>query len=268
MTNKEQSQYRERLEALRTEIVRTAAALEEQVRAPTGGQAAGSLSNAPFHLGDVGTEVYTQEMNTALYENEARVADEIAAALERIDQGTFGVCENCGTAIPPGRLEVLPYARHCTACAEKLQATPEVNFNDGRPEGGSERPRPPVPEPRVRGQRRKQGSEIPFTDLEAGKPAAETGDTHAAGTPGGGSAIGGLAGTNLGEGDAAYPDLEEAMGSGNFDAALAGGEEDEAYGGPCGGAVGGTPANKRAVGGHTGGGVAPRPEPGDSPTGQ
>jgi hypothetical protein len=72
-------------------------------------------------------------------------------------------------------------------------------------------------------------------------------DRYAAGTPGGGTEYGGLAGGNAGEGE--IPD-EEIL-----DAALAGGEpdpeaeEEDAYSGFSGGAVGGTPAGKRSPGG-------------------
>jgi hypothetical protein len=79
-------------------------------------------------------------------------------------------------------------------------------------------------------------------------------DVHAAGTPGGGSAVGGLAGTTVGTGSPAGANLEAAMGSGTFDAtdpADEGEDEPEAFAGPSGGAVGGTPANKRARGGRS-----------------
>ena len=46
---------------------------------------------------------------------------EITDALERINQGTFGKCEECGGTIPKGRLQALPYTRHCVACARKIQ---------------------------------------------------------------------------------------------------------------------------------------------------
>jgi RNA polymerase-binding transcription factor DksA len=46
---------------------------------------------------------------------------EVAAALKRIEQGTFGCCEECGKTILQARLEVLPYARHCVDCVWKLQ---------------------------------------------------------------------------------------------------------------------------------------------------
>ncbi len=47
--------------------------------------------------------------------------EEIKGALERIDRGTFGRCEECGGVIPKGRLKALPYARYCVKCARKVQ---------------------------------------------------------------------------------------------------------------------------------------------------
>jgi len=45
--------------------------------------------------------------------------DEVDAALGRVDQGTYGVCESCGRDIPPARLEARPFARHCVTCAAR-----------------------------------------------------------------------------------------------------------------------------------------------------
>jgi hypothetical protein len=122
-----------------------------------------------------------------------------------------------------------------------LQSGRPVNVNDGRPETwlGS-------PGHEGTGQ---TGSPQRIVGRDLG---SETGDIHAAGTPGGGSAIGGLAGTNVGGGAPDNAKLEGAMGSGTLDdQSMADDEEDnpEAYSGRSGGAVGGTPANKRAKGG-------------------
>ena len=43
--------------------------------------------------------------------------DDIEHALSRIDATTYGSCESCGTAIPLERLEAIPHARTCVACA-------------------------------------------------------------------------------------------------------------------------------------------------------
>ena len=42
---------------------------------------------------------------------------EVEHALEKFDAGSYGVCENCGEAIPEARLEAKPAARHCINCA-------------------------------------------------------------------------------------------------------------------------------------------------------
>src|SRR5262249_10899419 len=115
--------------------------------------------------------------------------------------------------------------------------------------------------------------EIPMTDLgwseEGAEPEeAEAGDIHAAGTPGGGTASGGLAGTNAGDRDPANADLEDALGSGLHD--TSGPEEvggGPPYSGRAGGAVGGTPAQKRARGGHDQDPFAPDPDRGDTTIG-
>lgn len=90
----------------------------------------------------------------------------------------------------------------------------------------------------------------------AGPAGSGAGDIYAAGAPGGGSAVGGLAGTNVGDGSPDNADIDAAGGSSEFDVALDA-DEEEGYAGVSGGAVGGTPAGKRARGGRAGGGIRP-----------
>lgn len=44
---------------------------------------------------------------------------DVVAALERIDTGTYGRCDNCGNEIPEARLEAVPAARLCVSCAQR-----------------------------------------------------------------------------------------------------------------------------------------------------
>ncbi len=96
------------------------------------------------------------------------------------------------------------------------------------------------------------------TSRPGGPPATPLDDRHAIGTPGGGSEVGGLAGTNEGDGD---PDneaeLSAAMGDDDVKATPPDEEDAPGYGGISGGAVGGTPAEGRSVGGHVHGGIRP-----------
>jgi DnaK suppressor protein len=58
---------------------------------------------------------------TALDEQGRRELEEIGAALARIDEGTYGVCEVCGEDIGMARLTVMPMARRCVPCQERLE---------------------------------------------------------------------------------------------------------------------------------------------------
>lgn len=93
-------------------------------------------------------------------------------------------------------------------------------------------------------------------DLRPGEtPDRTPSGEEAAGTPGGGTEFGGLAGANIDDGDPVRAPIDRAMGS---DARGDEGEQgDQAYGGWSGGAVGGTPANARAEGGHQRHGISP-----------
>lgn len=67
---------------------------------------------ATNHPADAATEVYLRERNISLNNNADEIVAEIDAALERMDKGTYGICERTGEQIPLERLEALPYARY------------------------------------------------------------------------------------------------------------------------------------------------------------
>jgi hypothetical protein len=70
MTRATTNKFRKRLEDMAQRVQATASSAEEQARQNTGGEAAGGLSNAPMHLGDVGSELASQELGATLLENE------------------------------------------------------------------------------------------------------------------------------------------------------------------------------------------------------
>src|SRR5712692_6723107 len=121
MTKTEVEQYRENLLALRERHNGDVSHLADEALRRTGGGAAGNLSNMPIHMADLGTDNFEQEFTLSLLQNEEQLLVEIAAALERIKQDTFGQCEECHEEIPKARLQALPYARYCVDCARKLE---------------------------------------------------------------------------------------------------------------------------------------------------
>jgi DnaK suppressor protein len=48
-----------------------------------------------------------------------RVLAEIRAAEDRLIDGSYGTCQDCGTRIPVERLEILPYVRYCVTCQQR-----------------------------------------------------------------------------------------------------------------------------------------------------
>src|ERR1700751_3512935 len=121
MTKTEMESYRESLLALRSRHNGDVSHLTDEALRRTSGGAAGNLSNMPIHMADLGTDNFEQEFTLSLLQNEEQLLDEIAAALERINQGTFGRCEECGGEIMKARLQAVPYARYCVDCARKLE---------------------------------------------------------------------------------------------------------------------------------------------------
>lgn len=68
------------------------------------------------HLADTATETYDRELDYTLEENSEHVLADIDAALKRIEEGTYGICTNCGEPIAVERLEALPWATLCIDC--------------------------------------------------------------------------------------------------------------------------------------------------------
>ena len=73
------------------------------------------------HLADTATETYDRELDYTLEENSEHVLAEIDGALKRIEEGTYGVCSNCGKPIPEARLEALPWATLCIDCQRERE---------------------------------------------------------------------------------------------------------------------------------------------------
>jgi RNA polymerase-binding protein DksA len=106
--------FRERLDDERRRVVdaieylhkENAGSLEDE----TGELVSGSADN---HPADTATETVDREIDYTLEENSGNVLREIDAALQRIEDGTFGVCTTCGKAIELERLEYLPWTTQC-----------------------------------------------------------------------------------------------------------------------------------------------------------
>lgn len=76
-------------------------------------------SSITHHMGDVGSDVEEQNLNYQLKERTQKFIEEIDDALERIKNGTYGICQATGKTISKGRLESVPHTRYSIAAKEE-----------------------------------------------------------------------------------------------------------------------------------------------------
>jgi RNA polymerase-binding protein DksA len=83
--------------------------------------ASGDISGYTYHMADVATDTYDREFSMGLASNERKFIYELDDALKRIEDGTFGICEDCKGLIAKSRLKAVPSARLCVRCQEKKE---------------------------------------------------------------------------------------------------------------------------------------------------
>ncbi|TVQ61060.1 MAG: TraR/DksA family transcriptional regulator [Phycisphaerales bacterium] len=121
LSKKDLEEYKQLLVHKRGEIVGDVSAMETE--ALTGG-GSGSLSNLPQHMADQGSDTYDQSLSLDLAASQRKLLKEIDAALERIDNGTYGVCEMMGVPIGKARLNAKPWAKYCIEAARQMEMRP------------------------------------------------------------------------------------------------------------------------------------------------
>ncbi|HVB64418.1 MAG TPA: TraR/DksA C4-type zinc finger protein [Nitrolancea sp.] len=110
------NQVRVRLEAQLESTRHDIREIDDQVR--TYGADHGSSDGADNHIGDDSDIVYEQEKLLTVREELTDRRSRIEHALKKMDNGTWGICERCGQAIAPERLDALPFVALCITCQE------------------------------------------------------------------------------------------------------------------------------------------------------
>ena len=112
--------FRELLEEKRRAVVEALEYLHKEhpgsLEEETGELVSGS---ADQHMADTATQTVDREIDYTLEATDGRLLAEIDAALRRIEEGTYGICVNCGAQIAPERLEAVPWATLCIECKRK-----------------------------------------------------------------------------------------------------------------------------------------------------
>lgn len=120
LSKKQLQDFRELLVIKRNQLVGNVNAMESE--ALTGG-GSGSLSHLPQHMADAGTDTFDQSLALDLAAQQRGVLKEIDAAIKRIDDNTFGICELTGAPIDIERLNAEPWTRYSIEAKREIERT-------------------------------------------------------------------------------------------------------------------------------------------------
>ncbi len=105
----------------RREIVGDVNEMEDEALKKSRTAASGDLSSMPIHMADIGTDNYEQEFALELMDSERKLLRGIDDALQRIEEGTYGICEGTDDPIAVARLEAKPWARYSVEYARMME---------------------------------------------------------------------------------------------------------------------------------------------------
>ena len=111
------SKFKTLLLAKRSEILGNVLSMEDE----TLRRQRSDLSNMPIHMADAGSDNYEIENTLGLMDSERKLLREIDEALDRIEEGTYAICQGSGKPIPKARLEAIPWAKYCVEYASMLE---------------------------------------------------------------------------------------------------------------------------------------------------
>lgn len=118
MLKKEAKRYRELLLKLKERITEGIKHISEDTLKKSQKDASGDISGYTLHMADVATDAYDREFSLGLASNDRNVLIQIEDAIKRIDEGNFGICEQCKKPIAKGRLKAVPFTRLCLKCQQ------------------------------------------------------------------------------------------------------------------------------------------------------
>ena len=121
LTDQEVDHYKQLLLDKMREIVGDVNSIEDEALKKSRRDASGDLSSMPIHMADIGTDNYEQEFSLNLLDGERKMLRDIIEALQKIDEGVYGICEVTGRGIPKDRLEARPWARYCIEYAKLIE---------------------------------------------------------------------------------------------------------------------------------------------------
>lgn len=110
------------VEEIKVALLQKKAALSRNINSELDEMRTAAEGHHLADMDDLGGDANDEETNYKILEIESAELDQIDYALERIDNGSYGVCEECEKPINPERLRALPFASLCITCKRSQEA--------------------------------------------------------------------------------------------------------------------------------------------------
>ncbi len=115
MKKNETEKFKQRLEEIQDEMTKLVQETTNDVKSDA------DSKGYSQHQADEGTDDFVQSVNLQLTDKEMEILRQVERALEKIEEGTYGVCDMSGDEIPTKRLEAIPYANMTVTAQEKFE---------------------------------------------------------------------------------------------------------------------------------------------------
>jgi DnaK suppressor protein len=115
MKKNEMQKFKLKLEQLRNQITHSLQGTTAEVKTPD------EATGYSQHQADQGTDDFDRMINLEVTGREYELLRQVERALEKIQEGTYGICDLTGKEIPTARLEAIPYATMTVEAQEKFE---------------------------------------------------------------------------------------------------------------------------------------------------
>jgi len=122
MDKRTREKFKKLLVRMRAEITGEIVRHSEDTLSNSQRDSSGDLSGYSMHMADVGTDTFQRDLDLGLVTREHEMLYKIDEALQMIEEGTYGKCQECGQTIKESRLRAVPFAKLCVKCQEKEEA--------------------------------------------------------------------------------------------------------------------------------------------------
>ncbi|MBU0599664.1 TraR/DksA family transcriptional regulator [bacterium] len=119
MEERQREIFKEKLLKLRAEYVKEVQSMEKENLRNSLRNVSGNLSGYSQHIAEIAADSSEQEKNIQLLSSVSHLLAEVNEVLHKMEDGSYGICEDCSQEIPLNRLEAIPYAKFCLKCKEK-----------------------------------------------------------------------------------------------------------------------------------------------------